>query len=46
MQQIIAEVGATAATFAKMTLGEEVLADWLKMDKDQIGALRNDSIVA
>ena len=26
--------------------GEEVLADWLKMDRDQIGALRNDAIVA
>ncbi len=26
--------------------GEEVLAEWLKLDKDQIGALRNDSIVA
>jgi crotonobetainyl-CoA:carnitine CoA-transferase CaiB-like acyl-CoA transferase len=26
--------------------GEEVLAQWLKLDKDQIGALRNDSIVA
>ena len=26
--------------------GEEVLADWLGMDRDQIGALRNDSIVA
>jgi formyl-CoA transferase len=25
--------------------GEEVLADWLKFDKDQIGALRNDSVV-
>jgi crotonobetainyl-CoA:carnitine CoA-transferase CaiB-like acyl-CoA transferase len=26
--------------------GEEVLAEWLKLDKDQIGALRNDSVVA
>ena len=26
--------------------GEEVLAEWLDLDKDQIGALRNDSIVA
>src|SRR5580700_11054909 len=25
--------------------GEEVLAEWLKLDKDQIGALRNDSVV-
>jgi formyl-CoA transferase len=26
--------------------GEEVLAEWLKLDKDQIGALRNDAVVA
>jgi formyl-CoA transferase len=26
--------------------GEEVLAQWLKLDKDQIGALRNDAVVA
>jgi crotonobetainyl-CoA:carnitine CoA-transferase CaiB-like acyl-CoA transferase len=26
--------------------GEEVLAEWLKLDKDKIGALRNDSVVA
>jgi crotonobetainyl-CoA:carnitine CoA-transferase CaiB-like acyl-CoA transferase len=25
--------------------GAEVLAEWLKMEKDQIDALRNDSIV-
>ena len=25
---------------------EEVLADWLRMDRDQIGALRNDAVIA
>jgi formyl-CoA transferase len=26
--------------------GTEVLAEWLKMEKDQIGALRNDSVIS
>jgi crotonobetainyl-CoA:carnitine CoA-transferase CaiB-like acyl-CoA transferase len=41
--------GQTPAVKAAPLLGqhgEEVLAEWLKLDKDQIGALRNDSIVA
>ena len=25
--------------------GEEVLAEWLNLDKDKIGALRNDKVV-
>jgi crotonobetainyl-CoA:carnitine CoA-transferase CaiB-like acyl-CoA transferase len=41
--------GKTPAVAAAPLLGqhgEEVLAQWLKLDKDQIGALRNDAVVA
>jgi formyl-CoA transferase len=41
--------GQTPAVKAAPLLGqhgEEVLADWLKLDKDKIGALRNDQVVA
>ena len=37
---------AAAVWRIRTTTGEEVLAEWLELDRDQIGALRNDQVVA
>jgi crotonobetainyl-CoA:carnitine CoA-transferase CaiB-like acyl-CoA transferase len=41
--------GQTATVAPAPLLGEhgtEVFAEWLKMEKDQIGARRNDSVIS